>query len=177
MCFIRPATDADAASIATIYSAGIAERVATFESEPRDAAAIRRWIDQIDRYPLLVATDVDGPVLGFAVVSRYRDRPCYAGIGEFSIYLAPSARSQGLGRQLLEALITAAAKRGFWKLLSRVFPFNHASRRLCQRCGFREVGIYEKHAQLDGRWLDVLIVERLIAVNQTDQSQTNKGEI
>ena len=95
-------------------------------------------------------------------MSEYRPRPCYAGIGEFSIYLASGARGKGIGTQLLNALIQTAGEHGFWKLLSRVFLFNTASRGLCRACGFREVGIYEKHAMLDGQWLDVVIVERLI---------------
>ena len=78
-----------------------------------------------------------------------------------------AARGRGVGRQLLAALIDAARDRGYWKLVSRVFPFNTASRALCRSCGFREVGIYEKHGCLDGVWLDVVVVERLIPENLT----------
>ena len=104
---------------------------------------------------------------GWAALSIYRSRPCYAGIAEFSIYLDRAARGRGVGRQLLAALIDAARDRGYWKLVSRVFPFNTASRALCRSCGFREVGIYEKHGCLDGVWLDVVVVERLIPENLT----------
>ncbi|AMY10800.1 N-acyltransferase YncA [Luteitalea pratensis] len=121
-------------------------------------------IGEIERYPMLVAAS-DGRVLGCASLSSYRPRDCYAGIAEFSIYLDRAARGRGTGRVLLMALIDAARERGFWKLVSRIFPFNTASRALCAACGFREVGIYEKHAPLDGRWLDVVIVERLIPEN------------
>jgi phosphinothricin acetyltransferase len=100
--------------------------------------------------------------VGWAGLGEYRPRQCYAGIAEFSIYLAPEARRRGTGTILLQALIDAARDRGFWKLVSRVFPFNTASRALCRTCGFREVGVYERHAQLDGKWLDAVIVERLI---------------
>ena len=79
-------------------------------------------------------------------------------------------RGRGIGRQLLDALIEAARARGNWKLVSRIFPFNTASRALCRACGFREVGLYEKHGRLDGRWLDVVIVERLIPENLTNQT-------
>jgi L-amino acid N-acyltransferase YncA len=162
---IRPAVPGDALAIATIYNVGIAERGSTFETTPRTPADILRWFDGGDRFPLLVAADDDGAVLGWASVSAYRRRACYDGVGEFSIYLAREARGRGLGRELLAALIDAARARGFWKLVSRVFPSNAASRALCRACGFREVGVYEKHAQLDGRWLDVIIVERLIEEN------------
>jgi L-amino acid N-acyltransferase YncA len=160
---IREARREDAATIAAIHNIGIAERSATFETEPRSEQQVVARIEQGARFPLLVAVDDgSGDVVGWAGVTEYRPRACYAGIGEFSIYLAPEARGRGVGRVLMEALVDAARARGYWKLLSRVFLFNAASRALCRSCGFREVGIYEKHARLDGAWLDVVIVERLI---------------
>lgn len=162
---IREARHADASAIAEIYNQGIAERGATFETEPRTSEDILTRLQDTQRYPLLVA-ERDGRVVGWAALSSYRSRPCYAGVAEFSIYLHRDARGQGVGQPLLNALIDAARDRGFWKVLSRVFPFNAASRALCHRCGFREVGVYEKHACLDGQWLDVIIVERLIPENQ-----------
>ena len=154
----------DAAAITAIYNQGIAERGATFETEPRRVADMAaRIVD--DSYPLLVAVDDDGAVSGWANLSSYRPRACYAGIAEFSIYLNRAARGRGIGRGLLEALVDTARDRGCWKLVSRVFTFNAASRALCRACGFREVGVYEKHGRLDGRWLDVVIVERLIPEN------------
>jgi len=168
---IRPACRHDAAQIAEIYSQGIAQRQATFETAPRTAADIDAWIERSSCYPLIVAVDEANVVLGWAGLSSYRERECYARIAEFSVYLAHSVRRLGLGQQLLTALIEFAAECGFSKLLSRVFTFNHASRRLCQRCGFREVGVYQRHAQLDGRWLDVVIVERLIERNHPRNEQ------
>ena len=73
---------------------------------------------------------------------------------------------RGLGRALMSALVAEATRLGYWKLVSRAFLFNAASRAMCRRAGFREVGVYERHAQLDGAWLDVVIVERLIPENQ-----------
>lgn len=160
----RPATDRDADAVAAIYNQGIAERGATFEVQPRSADDIRARLADQQRYPLLVAED-DGQVIGWAGLSGYRPRACYAGIAEFSIYLDRQARGRGVGRQLLEALVAAAETRGYWKLVSRIFPFNAASRALCRSAGFREVGVYEKHGCLDGQWLDVIIVERLIPAN------------
>ncbi len=164
---IRRARPEDAAAIAEIYTQGILERIATFESEPRTPEMMLAWLAEHDeRHPVLVA-ERDGRVLGWASISSYRPRACYAGVGEFSIYLHRDARGQGIGKVLLGALIDEARRLGYWKLLSRVFPFNTASRRLCAALGFREVGVYEKHAKLDGRWLDVVIVERLIPENLT----------
>jgi L-amino acid N-acyltransferase YncA len=163
---IREAVEQDAAVLAGIYNQGIDERGATFETELRSADDMAAKIAERERYPLLVITEGD-TVLGWAGLSAYRPRGCYAGIAEFSIYLDRAARGRGLGRQLLTSLIRRARERGYWKLVSRIFPSNEGSRALCRACGFREVGLYEKHGRLDGRWLDVVIVERLIPENLT----------
>lgn len=156
---IRPARADDAPRIAEIYSAGIAARTATFETEPRQAAQVLAWLES--GFPLFVSGD--GPVvMAFALATPYRSRVCYEGVREFSIYVAPEAQGQGHGRAALSMLIDDATKRGWWKLLSRVFPENAGSRALCKSLGFREVGTYERHARLDGRWRDVIIVERLL---------------
>lgn len=161
---IRDAVALDAAVLASIYNQGIDDRGATFETEPRSAADMTAKLAERERYQLLVITE-DGMVLGWAGLSPYRPRECYAGIAEFSIYLDRHARGRGLGRQLLTALIGRARECGYWKLVSRIFPSNAGSRALCRTCGFREVGVYQKHGRLDGRWLDVVIVERLIPEN------------
>lgn len=162
---LRQARTTDAVAITAIYNQGIAERCATFETEPRGVDDVRPRLDDQSQYPWWVATDNNDVVLGWANVSSYRPRACYAGIAEFSIYLDRKARGRGVGRQLLPALMNAARQLGYWKLVSRIFTFNAPSRALCKACGFREVGIYEKHGQLDGRWLDVVIVERLLTDN------------
>ena len=155
----RPATPADADSIARIYNEGIEDRVATFETRLRSATDVRAWFDGV--HPVVVVEE-DGHVVAFASSSTYRPRDCYAGIGEASVYVLREYRGRGAGRIALEALIQAAKEAGFWKLLSRIFPENTASRGLVRQLGFREVGVYEKHGQLDGQWRDVVIVERLI---------------
>ena len=102
----------------------------------------------------------------FAATFPYRQRECYAGIAEASLYVARGSRGRGAGKLALAALLQHAEQAGFWKLVSRVFPQNQASRRLISSLGFREVGIYHKHGKLDGVWRDVVIVERLIPANQ-----------
>jgi len=163
---IRPAGTEDAAVIAKIYNQGILGRQATFETRLRTADDIFDTLGAGDgRFPYQVA-EVDGEIVGWASVSTYRPRDCYAGIGEFSIYVHEDWRKAGIGRILLPELIEAAAAAGFWKLLSRVFPENIGSLRLAASCGFREVGTYIRHAQLDGVWKDTVIIERLIPANQ-----------
>jgi len=109
-----------------------------------------------------VVVERDGAVLAWASASVYRPRECYAGIGEFSVYVAREARGEGLGRAALEALIAESERRGLWKLVSRIFPENAASLALCRSLGFREVGTYRRHGRLDGEWKDVVIVELLL---------------
>jgi phosphinothricin acetyltransferase len=159
MLTARTATPDDAAAMAKIYNEGIEDRIATFETRHRSPDDIRKWFDGV--HPIVVVED-NCAVAAFAATSQYRPRECYAGIAETSVYVARAYRRKGAGRMALKALIDAAQQAGFWKLLSRVFPENVASRGLIRQLGFREVGTYEKHGKLDGQWRDVVIVERLI---------------
>lgn len=155
----RLATPADAAAIARIYNEGIADRTATFETRLRTPDDILAWFDAV--HPIVVA-ERDGEVVAFADTSAYRSRECYAGVAEFNVYVARGHRRQGAGREVMAALVEAAEAAGLWKLLSRVFVENAASRGLLASVGFREVGVYRRHARLDGDWRDVVIVERLL---------------
>lgn len=170
----RPATPADADVITRIYNEGIHDRVGTFETCDRTPADIRQWFD--GRHPIVVVEAPAGEVVAFASTSWYRARECYAGVAEFSVYVARGGRGHGAGRVAMDAIIHAAREAGFWKLLSRVFVENEASRKLLHRVGFREVGVYHKHAQLDGVWRDVVIVERLIPENQPGPAAASAPE-
>ncbi len=162
--YARPATPGDAAAIAAIYNQGIEDRVGTFETRPRAPEDIAQWFDGV--HPVVVVEDENG-VIAFGSTSTYRPRECYNGIAECSAYVRREKRGAGAGRVALLALIDAAQQAGYWKLVSRIFVENTPSRKLCAACGFREVGVYYKHGQLDGVWRDVVIVERLIEANIT----------
>jgi phosphinothricin acetyltransferase len=157
---VRAAAKADAQDISAIYNAAIAERGSTFETKPRRAEDFHRRIG-CERFPFLVAEAGDR-VIGWASLSSYNARPCYAGIGEASVYVAPEARGRGVGTSLAEALAAEAKRNDFHKLLGRLFTDNAASIRLVERCGFSPVGTHRRHGQLDGQWRDVLVVERLL---------------
>ena len=159
----RPASPDDAPALAQIYNEGIEDRVGTFETRPRTSDDVLSWFDGM--HPIIVVEDAAAGVVAFASTSSYRNRACYSGIAEFSVYVARQARGQGAGTVAMQALLDVVPAAGIWKLVSRIFVENTASRRLMASMGFREVGIYEKHAKLDGQWRDVVIVERLIPEN------------
>jgi phosphinothricin acetyltransferase len=159
---VRLATTADAAAIARIHNEGIADRIATFETEPRTPGQVAASLaEKGARYPTVIV-EREGEVVAWAGAGAYRSRPAYAGVAEHSVYVARTARGTGAGRVALEELCREYAARGFWKIVSRIFPENAASLALHERCGFRVVGVYRRHGKLDGAWRDCVIVERLL---------------
>jgi L-amino acid N-acyltransferase YncA len=159
---IRPAEAADAGAICAIYNEGIQGRQATFETRLRAPAEVLAWFE--DELPFLVAVDAEreGAVVGWARLASYSDRCVYEGIGEHAVYVSGRARGRGLGRHLLETLASAAEQRGIYKLTSRVFTTNAASRAAHRAAGFHEVGVQLRHGRLDGEWKDCVLVERLL---------------
>jgi phosphinothricin acetyltransferase len=157
---VREATLGDAGALAAIYNEAIAERVATFETEPQGSGVFAKWIED-ERLPLLVAESGGRPI-GWAGLAPYSDRSWYTGIGEFSVYVDGRARGRGAGAALVEELAGAAERSGFHKLIGKLFTDNAASIRLLERCAFSAVGVHRRHGRLDGRWRDVLLVERLL---------------
>jgi phosphinothricin acetyltransferase len=161
----RPARREDAGAVAAIYNQGIEDRVGTFETEPRQVGDIEAWFDHAKAF--VSVEDETGRVLGYAVAHPYADRCCYAGIGEFSVYVAREDRRRGVGRVAMSALVDAARKAGLWKLLSRVFPANGPSLNLMAWSGFTEIGVHKNHGKLDGVWRDCVIVEQVFPENLT----------
>lgn len=159
----RPARRADATAITEIYNEGIEDRVGTFETEPRTVDQIEAWFDHAKAF--VSVEDETGAVVGYAVAHPYADRCCYAGIGEFSVYIRRSKRGHGVGRVAMTALVDGAREAGLWKLLSRVFPENRPSLNLMAWSGFKEIGVHEKHGKLEGVWRDCVIVERVLPEN------------
>jgi L-amino acid N-acyltransferase YncA len=159
---VRLATPADAPAIAHIYNEGIEERIATFETEPRSVAQTEAQLaEKGDRYPTIVVQR-GHEVVAWASAGPYRSREAYSGVAEHSVYTARHARGVGAGRAALDGLIREYGRRGFWKLVSRIFPENRASLILHERSGFRVVGVYRRHGRLAGEWRDCVIVERLL---------------
>ncbi len=163
---IRDARPTDADAIVAIYNQGIEDRIATFETRLRTVEEMREQLRALaDELAMVVAVGGHG-VVGWAGYGAYRPRECYHGVGDYSVYVDRAARGHGVGRQLVEALVAAAAAKGCWKLVGRIFTGNEPSLTVADRAGFRRIGTYEKHARLDGAWVDVAVVERLIPENQ-----------
>jgi phosphinothricin acetyltransferase len=156
---IRPARADDLPAVASIYNAGIAERLATFETRPREPDELAGWLD--DGRPFLVA-ERDGAVVGWAGAGPYSDRCVYEGVGEHAVYVHPGARGAGLGRDLLDALSRASEQAGLYKLTSRIFADNAASLAVHRAAGFETIGVQRRHGRLDGEWKDCVLVERLL---------------
>jgi L-amino acid N-acyltransferase YncA len=159
---IRPAAIADAAAICRIYNQGIEDRQATLETALRTPDERRAWLEgRSPRHPVLVA-ERSGAIVGWASLNPFNPRACYDHVGDFSLYVERASRGSGVGRRLLEALIARARELSYHKLVLAAFPDNAAGRALYARCGFRTVGIYREQGMLDGKWVDVILMEQLL---------------
>jgi L-amino acid N-acyltransferase YncA len=158
----RLATVGDAAAITAIYNQGIEDGIATFESDLRSVEQIAALLrERAEKYPTIVV-ECDGRIVAWAGASTYRARTAYDGVADHSVYVDRAWRGRGAGRAALDALVPEYERRGFWKLVSRIFAENTPSIALHERCGFRIVGTYKRHAKLRGQWRDCVIVEKLI---------------
>ncbi len=142
--------------VARVFEDGIATRNATFETE---APTWEAW-DSSHLPEHRVVALRGGDVIGWAAVSPVSDRCCYGGVVENSVYVAESARGQGVGRRLLEELIASTEAAGIWTIEAGMFPENDGSIRLHERVGFEVVGRRKRLGKLDGVWRDVILLER-----------------
>ena len=159
---VRAAGEGDAAAICTIYNQGIEDRVATLETEPRTPAERREWMAaRGPRHPVIVA-EADGRVIGWGSLNPFSARPAYQYVADFSVYVERGWRGKRVGRRLLEHLIEAARGLGYHKMVLAAFPFNESGIALYARMGFTTVGLYREQGRLDGRWVDTIIMEKLL---------------
>jgi len=157
---VRPAEPRDCIRIAEIYNEGIEDGQATLETRPRSHGEIEEKLTAPGHH--LVVAEWGGTILGWASITPYSPRECYIGIGEASVYISRSARHQGLGRLLLEAVVKLAGERDYHKLIGRLLASNTPSRQLVRGLGFREVGIHQRHGKMGDKWVDVVVAERLL---------------
>ena len=160
MTEIEPMTPADWDDVRAIYLEGIATGNATFEKSAPDW---ERW-DAGHLQSCRLLARAAGEVLGWAALSPVSSRCVYAGVAEVSVYVSERARGQGIGLLLLSELVADSERHGIWTLQAGIFPENQASIALHQRAGFRMVGVRERLGSMDGRWRDVVLMERRSAI-------------
>ena len=189
---LRPATVADAEPICHIYNQGIEDRLATLETELRTPDERRQWLSsRSPRHPVIVAipeaaiprtatksrteptsTSNRPPTtipeqaapapIAWASLNVFNARECYRFVADISVYVERQWRGKGAGRVLLERLIELGYEHEFHKLVLSAFPFNPGGMALYERMGFRTVGVYKEQGRLDGRWVDTIVMERLL---------------
>jgi len=158
----RTATASDADAISAIHNQGIADRVATLDTTMRTPDGVRTWLAQRgSRHPVIVA-DVDGSVVGWGSLNAFNPRQAYDHVADFSVYVERQCRGRGIGRQLLDQLIELARAAGYHKMVLSALASNDAGVRLYERAGFARVGVYHEQGELDGKWVDVVIMEKLL---------------
>jgi L-amino acid N-acyltransferase YncA len=178
---LRAAVEADAAAICEIYNQGIDDRLATLETERRTPEERRQWLkSRGPRHPVIVAERaqpdtisnrpptnqggqaVPATIVAWGSLNPFNPRDAYRHVADLSIYVERGARGRGVGRVLLARLIELAREHGYHKMVLSAFPFNAAGMALYEKLGFRTVGVYKEQGMLDGRWVDTVVMEKLL---------------
>ena len=163
MTMIRPAQESDLPSILEIYNQGIQDRVATLEEDAKNMEYIKQWFEsRSSRYSVLVAEILPGEIGGWASLNPYSHRCAYSGVADLSVYIRRELRGRRLGSLLLSNLEQVAKTNGFHKIVLMTLPFNLSGQGLYHKMGYRSVGIFENQGKLDGRFVDVMAMEKLL---------------
>ena len=160
---LRDATPTDVPSICAIHNQGIEDRVATLDVDPHTLDEQTEWFHRHGpRHPVIVAESIGG-IVGWAALNQFSARPAYRFVADLSVYIERQWRGKGVGTRLLCEIEVRAHTLGYHKIVLAAFPFNQAGMRLYERFGFRTVGIYHEQGLIDGRWVDTIIMEKLLA--------------
>ncbi|EQB87215.1 phosphinothricin acetyltransferase [Clostridium punense] len=153
----------DASSITRIYNQGIEDRIATLETRLRNEKDMTEWLtNREERYKVIVIEDDDNIIYGWASINVFNSRCCYSGVGDISIYIGREHRGKGVGKILLNALLHVAKEQDFHKLVLSTFDFNKVGHKLYKALGFREVGTYMEQGILDGKFVNITVMEKLL---------------
>ncbi|MFS0601442.1 arsinothricin resistance N-acetyltransferase ArsN1 family A [Peribacillus frigoritolerans] len=159
---IREAIEADLDSVKDIYNQGIEDRIATLETETKDQVYMEEWFAKhIGRYMLIVA-EQDGEIVGWASLNQYNSRIAYKGVADLSVYISRDHRGKGIGGLLLQSIEKHAKENDFNKIVLFTFPFNQIGQGLYRKRGYREVGVFKNQGILDGEFVDVMAMEKLL---------------
>jgi len=158
----RIASEQDIESIRMIYNQGIEDRIATLETEQKESPYMINWFEQHKgRYKVLVA-EQNGEVIGWASLNQYSNRCAYNGVADLSVYIRRDFRGKGIGTKLLQDIESLAIQHQFNKIILFTFSFNALGQGLYRKSGYREVGVLEKQGQMDGKFIDVMIMEKIL---------------
>lgn len=161
---IRTAESRDARAIGEIYDEAASGGMATFATGPHSEDERRAWLaERPERAPVWCGV-LGEAVVAWSAIAPFSHRAWYAGVGEYTVYVARSCHGRGVGRAMLGALTEAAPSFGYWKLVGMILPENAAGLALAHGAGFHTVGTHRAHARREGAWRDVTIVERHLEV-------------
>jgi len=159
---IRAAAAGDADAICAIHNQGIEDRIATLDTNVRTPDSVRAWLaERGARHPVIVAA-ADHGIVGWGSVNQFNPRPAYDFVADFSVYVEREWRGHGIGRQILDRLIELARSAGYHKMVLTALASNDAGLGLYESAGFSRVGIYREQGLLDGKWVDVTIMEKIL---------------
>lgn len=163
LVLLRPAEMADAEAIRSIYNVEVSTSTHVFELVPHTLEQQERWIgERSGAHAALVAVDADGLVIGFGSLSAYRPRPAYSTTVEDSVYVHRDRQGMGTGRAILAELVHLATAHGFHSMIGRIADHNEASIALHKSLGFDEIGIEREVGRKFRRWIDVVVMQRLL---------------
>ncbi|MBD7937590.1 MULTISPECIES: arsinothricin resistance N-acetyltransferase ArsN1 family A [Bacillaceae] len=163
---IREVEVKDLMKVLQIYNQGIEDRIATLETRTKDQDYIHSWfLHRQGRYVGLVAEDEERNIVGWAAISPYNPRDAYRGVGEISVYIHRDFRGKGIGQRLLKQLEIEASNHDFYKLVLFTFPFNSIGQGLYNKLKYRQVGIFKNQGILDGEFVDVMAMEKILGAN------------
>ena len=158
----RIAMEKDIGSIRMIYNQGIEDRIATLETEPKDEIFMKNWFEEHQgRYSVLVA-EQNEEVIGWASLNPYSNRCAYNGVADLSVYIRRDYRGKGIGTRLLQDIEALAIQQQFNKIILFTFSFNTSGQGLYKKCGYRKVGVLERQGYMDGKFIDVMIMEKIL---------------
>lgn len=153
----------DIPQITLIYNQGIEDRIATLETRLRTVDEMYEWFEgRGERFKVIAAFDENGEAAGWASLNEFSPRECYRGVAGMSIYIKRSMRGKGIGKQLLNYLFDVAGQQDFHKIVLNMLEFNAPAKKLYTSLGFKEVGTYMEHGVMDGKYINVTIMEKLL---------------
>ncbi|SFL85870.1 arsinothricin resistance N-acetyltransferase ArsN1 family A [Pelosinus propionicus] len=160
---IRIASLSDIKQITEIYNQGIQDRIATLETNTKSVEEMIAWLkNRSSRHKVLVLEDAEKRIKGWASLNVFNARECYKGVADLSIYINREERNKKLGKHLLLALIQVAKEEEFYKMVLTTLAVNRTGHKLYYALGFTKVGTYVKQGMLDGKWIDVHVMEKFL---------------